>query len=105
MTGVPYMPSPCRECPWRRDVKPGKFTDSRFRALASTAYDLAVGIFTCHMSKETAPVACAGFILQQGAHNLTLRLARQRFEVSTSVPLFRTYREMAIANGVRRFFK
>lgn len=101
MSALPYMPSPCRECPWRRDVKPGKFTAARFQALARTAYDMATTIFACHMSKEGGEVACAGFVLQQGAHNLSLRMARQRFEVSASMALFTTYRNMAIANGVR----
>lgn len=98
---LPYMPSPCRECPWRRDVPVGKFTPARFQALAHTAYDLARKVFACHMSKDGGDVACAGYVLMQGAHNLAMRLARQPFEVSTDVKLFSNYREMAIANGVR----
>jgi len=95
-----YCKKPCAECPWRRDVKPGKFPAERFRVLAGTAVDLAGTIFACHMSTEEKPVACAGFLLQQGAHNMVVRMARQHFDVKTDVPLFRTYRAMAIANGV-----
>lgn len=95
-----YMKTPCPECPWRRDVPVGHFPAERFRTLAGTARDLATSIFACHLSKDEKPTACAGFVLMQGAHNLSLRLARQRFEVSTPVPLFRNYREMAVANGV-----
>lgn len=96
-----YCKRPCAECPWRQDVKPGKFTPERFRTLARTAYNMATSIFACHMSKEGGEVACAGFVLMQGAHNLSLRLSRQKFEVQSDVPLYPTYRRMAIANGVR----
>lgn len=98
---VPYCKRPCAECPWRTDVKPGKFTVARFQSLAHTAYDMARKIFACHMSKEGGEVVCAGYLLSQGAHNLSLRLARQRFDVSSDVPLHPTYRSMARANGVR----
>lgn len=91
---------PCGECPWRTDVPLGKFPPERFEALASTAYDLAGTIFACHMSKEGGEFACAGFLLQSSAHNLLCRLARMRFEVRSPYPLFGTYREMAVANGV-----
>lgn len=97
---LPYCKRPCAECPWRTDVPPGKFPASRFRALAGTAYDMARTIFACHMSKEGGEVTCAGYLIRQGAHNLTLRLAQQRFEVASDAPLFPTYRAMAIANGV-----
>lgn len=100
MTTLPYCKRPCAECPWRADVKPGKFSAERFRALAATAYNLAQTIFACHMSKEGGEVVCAGFIISQGAHNLSLRLTRQRFAVASDAPLFPTYRRMAIANGV-----
>jgi hypothetical protein len=44
---------------------------------------------------------CAGFLLQSAAHNLSVRMARQDFShVLSRYPLFATYREMAIANGV-----
>jgi Family of unknown function (DUF6283) len=53
------------------------------------------------MSKENHEFACAGFIVKSSAHNLSVRLARQDFShVHSPYPLFNTYREMAIANGV-----
>jgi hypothetical protein len=58
------------------------------------------------MSKTAAPLTCAGFLLSYGAqHNLLVRMALARGQldldkVNSNVPLFRTYREMAIANGV-----
>lgn len=92
---------PCAECPWRRDVPVGKFPPERFEVLASTAYDLSGTVFACHMSKEGGEFACAGFILQSSAHNMACRLARMPFDdVRSEYPLFETYREMAIANGV-----
>ena len=96
----PYCKRPCAECPWRTDVAPGKFPVERFVKLAHTAYDLAIGVFACHMSKEGGEMACAGFVLMQGAHNLSLRMARQRFDVASDAPLHATYRRMAVANGV-----
>lgn len=99
---LPYCKQPCAECPWRLDAKPGKFSKQRFIDLAGTAYDLAPTIFACHMSPEGGEVACAGFIISQGAHNMALRMARQRFDCRSTVVLFNTYREMAIANGVPR---
>lgn len=53
-----------------------------------------------HMSKEGGEVACAGYLLSQGAHNFSVRMARQRFDVSSDVPLYPTYRSLAIANGI-----
>jgi hypothetical protein len=98
---LPYQKRPCVECPWRIDNPPGKFTAERYRALAGTACDMATSIFACHMSKEGGEVACAGFIISQGAHNMSLRMARQRFDVHSDVPLYPTYRQLAIANGVK----
>jgi hypothetical protein len=93
---------PCAECPWRRDVPPGKFLPKRFRVLAPCSYDTARQIFACHM-KEGEEFVCAGFLLQSATQNLSVRLAkcRQMIEVSSPYPLYGTYREMAIANGVR----
>lgn len=98
---------PCAECPWRRDVPPGKFPPERFRALAHCAYDMASQVFACHMSKEGGEFACAGFLLQSAAHNYSVRMALARKTllldtVHSPHPLFATYREMAIANGVKR---
>ncbi len=92
---------PCAECPWRLDVPAGKFSPERFEALAATAYDLAGTVFACHMSKEGGEFACASFIIKSSAHNLAVRMSRQSFvHVTSDHPLFETYREMAIANGV-----
>jgi hypothetical protein len=97
----PHRKEPCAECPWRRDASPGKFPPERYRELARTAYDMSVSVFACHMSKDAKLFACAGFLLQSATHNLTVRMAFfDRRSVSSPVPLFGTYREMAIANGV-----
>jgi hypothetical protein len=97
-----YAKTPCPECPWRRDVPVGQFPPERYVALAHTAYDLSLKVFACHMSKEGGEFACAGFLLQSSAHNLSVRMADHGFEVSSPYPLYETYREMAIANGVSR---
>lgn len=101
MIDIPYCKKPCSECPWRKDVRRARFSKARFRELAKCAYDLGHILFACHKTSEDKPVTCAGFLLQQGAHNLTLRLSRQKFEVTDGgFQLFSNYREMAIANGV-----
>lgn len=104
MTDFPCRKEPCTECPWRTDVPPGKFPPERFRALANTAYDMSRTIFACHMAKEVRPFACAGFMLQSARHNLTYRInVGKTFdpdEIRSDVPLYPSYRAMAIANGV-----
>lgn len=96
---------PCGECPWRTDVEPGRFPADRYRALACTGEDMAQRLFACHKSADGRETVCAGFLLRGGVHNLTLRLAYARGEISPDVsdggyPLFDDYRAMAIANGV-----
>lgn len=104
MEPMNYVIRPCAECPWRTDVAPGQFTAARFRALARCAEDMAMTIFACHKSPQGGEFICAGFLLQQSAHNLSIRLARrtQPFDdVVSPYPLHPHYRAMAIANGVR----
>lgn len=97
---------PCAECPWRRDVKTGRFGPDRYRALANTAEDMSSRIFSCHKSAEDKPTACAGFILRGARHNLSLRLAYSRGDIGEvadgGYPLFDNFRQMAEANGVAR---
>jgi hypothetical protein len=96
-----YAKIPCAECPWRTDIPIGKFPPERYVALSPTAYDLSVTVFACHMSKEGADFACAGFLLQSSVHNLSCRMTRTKFDdVRSPYPLFDTYRELAVANGV-----
>lgn len=95
----------CSECPWRKDVPTGRFPPAAFRRLAKSTYDMSSIVFTCHKSNEDLPVVCAGFLLRGALHNLTIRLEiiYKRFDLGTvfeTVPLFRHFREMAVANGV-----
>ena len=96
---------PCAECPWRIDVAPGRFEPERYQALAATAEDLSVRIFSCHKSAEGADVVCAGFLERGAMHNLAIRLAYVSNEIelldrSGGLDLHEDYRAMAIANGV-----
>lgn len=100
MSNLPHCKRTCAECPWRRDVKPGRFPPERFRQLAGTAYDMAVRVFACHKSPEGKEFACAGAIKRTG-HSLTLRMAKiDPDEIRADGPLFEDFREMAVANGV-----
>ena len=96
---------PCAECPWRRDVSPGRFPAARFRDLARTAYDMADTVFACHKSAEDHPTMCAGFLARGALHNKTVRVAYitgqlEQADRSGMMPLYPDYRAMAVANGV-----
>jgi hypothetical protein len=99
-SAIKYAVMPCKNCPWRTDVPPGEFPPERYIALAHTAYDMARQVFACHKSPEGEEHACAGFLLQSSAHNLTLRLAGHAFDVKSHHPLYPNYRALAVANGV-----
>ena len=97
---------PCAECPWRMDVPTGVFPPDAFRTSANTAYDGAIKTFGCHMSKKTAPHTCAGFLHRHAENNIGVRLSLngERIDLDTvsdgGLPVYPSYREMAIANGV-----
>ncbi|MDW9600164.1 hypothetical protein GOA86_17560 [Sinorhizobium meliloti] len=97
---------PCEECPWRSDVPTGVFPAEAFRHSASTAYDMAPNTFACHMSGRDKPATCAGFLISGATHNLGIRLAiiAGRYDprsVRSDAPLYQSYREMTVANGVQ----
>lgn len=95
---------PCAQCPWRMDVPTGVFPAQAFRESAHTAYDAAMETFACHMSGKDKPATCAGFLLRHSVNNLQVRmrtwLDKPIGAISCKVPIYPTYREMAIANGV-----
>jgi hypothetical protein len=90
---------PCEECPWRLDAEPGQFPPERYRALTVTARDMTSQVFACHKSPPGQEHGCAGYLVQF-RHNLSVRLRGLKHPVSSAAPLFATYRDMAIANGV-----
>jgi hypothetical protein len=98
--------TPCEQCPWRRDVPTGEFPVSAYKHSATTSYDLAETTFSCHMAGRDKPATCAGFLLRGADHNLAVRLAlfARRYNPlrvhDSGLPLFESYRAMAIANGV-----
>lgn len=95
---------PCAQCPWRTDLPAGEFPAEAFRISARTAYDAAIEQFACHMTGMTS-TTCAGFLLANSVHNLGARLAAamgrlDHSAIESPYPLYGSYREMAIANGV-----
>lgn len=111
--GHGYRRSPCEKCPWRVDAI-GEFPAEAFRHSANTGTDgaklLAIGIdeathtFGCHQSGARKPATCAGYILR-GSDGIGWRIAviLGKFDprrVRETVPLFDSYFEMAVANGV-----
>jgi hypothetical protein len=99
------MSHPCAECPWRKDVVPGKFPPERFEKLAETCEEGGLHpVFACHMTPEGEEKACAGMILVVGADLNAVRLAMCTGRVNpvtilTKAPLYASYAEMAAANG------
>ena len=87
------------------NVETGVFPPEAFRVSAPTSYDMANRTFACHMS-GLASVTCAGFMLRHDENNMSVRLSRMLGTMSPEplrnpgVPVYRSYREMAIANGV-----
>ena len=72
---------------------------------AGTAYDMATSTFACHQAGASRPRMCAGFLLRGAEHNLTVRLAKIRGELTRQPTsgghrLHASYAAMAIANGV-----
>lgn len=99
-----YQRRPCAKCPWRVDAT-GEFPAEAFRHSANTCYDMSVRTFACHAAGAENSRVCAGFLLSRsGEHNLAVRMTDSRRgslpEVSSDVPMYDTYREMAVANGV-----
>lgn len=100
-----YQRRPCAECPWRLDSPVGAFPAEAYRISAPTAYDGAMETFGCHMSGAEHLSTCAGFLLANSVNSIGRRLAERVGKldmgtVSTDTPLYRSYREMAVANGV-----
>lgn len=99
------MPRPCSQCPWRSDIPVGVFPAEAFRLSAGTAYDASNRTFCCHMSGIDGARTCAGFLLANADNNVAVRISLMRGhidmdEIDSPYPLYRSYREMAEANGV-----
>lgn len=100
-----YRRKPCGTCPWRVDAV-GEFPAEAFRHSANTSYDMSEHEFCCHQSGKDKPATCAGYLLRGAAHNLKTRINVITGQVNLQavsddgLQLFKSYREMAEANGV-----
>jgi hypothetical protein len=98
-----YCQTPCPECPWRKE-KAGSFPAEAFRISALTSYDMATHTFACHMRGSKNPAVCAGFLLRGADDNLAIRIqraqGRMRDVSANGATLHKSYRAMAVANGV-----
>lgn len=93
----------CDECPWRRDVPPGRFPASRFRDLRGTVQQGFMPMFACHKTSDGQTSACVGYLMVEGLQNFTVRLAvlNGRFNpdaLRSAGPLYRSYAAMERAN-------
>jgi len=99
----------CEECPWRRDVAPGKFPLERFEALRPSVEQGFGTMFACHKSPECNKRACVGYVVNQvfgpgrGPENFNLRhaLSMGRIDpekMTITGPQYLTYDEMVEAN-------
>ena len=100
--------TPCSECPWRKDVAPGRFPPERYIALRRTAQQgFGNPIFACHKTTEGRDNACVGFLLVEGDQNFQVRMAvitgRLDYgKLKSPYPLYESYAELAAANGVEQ---
>jgi len=112
VTHYPRINRPCNECPFRTDVKVGRFAPERFKALRKTIdpnyHDIPHPMFGCHKTTGGAVRACAGWLAVCGELNLSVRLAlvMRRLPHCALMPgedwpeLYPDYETMAKANGV-----
>jgi hypothetical protein len=112
----PHRKFPCGECPFRRDTPPGKFTVQRYEALRETVGEqgnevpIGAPVFACHLSTDTAPLACAGWLAVAGIEHIGMRaeVICGRLEPEALAPrgnwpsLYGSYDEMARAQGRRQ---
>ncbi|ABM39634.1 DUF6283 family protein [Polaromonas naphthalenivorans] len=99
-----YRRKPCGGCPWLVQ-NAGAFPAEAFRHSASTAYDMARNVFSCHESGIKPAHTCAGFLLRGAGHNMAVRIGyitgRYKDDVAgADAALHDSYRAMAVANGV-----
>jgi hypothetical protein len=110
-----YRREVCGTCPWRLDAV-GEFPAEAFLLSAETGCDASgfdlhgggiLNGFACHTSGEAGRPAttCAGYILRgDKAVGWRILHARGKFDPDKvrdgGVPLFESYRAMAVANGV-----
>lgn len=101
-----YRRQPCDGCPWVKE-NTGGFPKEAFVQSAPTAYDMAEMQFGCHESGVKRNATCAGFLIAGAEHNLQTRMLKLKTDgayasgvCSGGRELFRSYREMAISNGV-----
>lgn len=109
MTALPRAKRPCGECPWRRDVLPGKFPACRYDALRNTSgtpgdeAGLHAPMFACHLSQDGRERACAGWLAVAGVEHIGVRLAVAMDRLDPAAlapgdgwpPLWDNYAEMA----------
>ena len=105
--GTAYQHHPCARCPWRLDAPIGAFPAQAFRDSAHTANDLSEVAFGCHAERPHAPKTCAGFLLAGAGHNMRFRVNVLAGKIDldklhTTVELYDSYVDMAVANGVDR---
>lgn len=104
------MRKQCDECPWRRDVPTGRFSEQRFRDLRKTVEEGFETMFACHKTPECNKMACVGYVVNQvfsplsdGPQNFNLRMALSTGKIDPEKmtlvgPQYLSYDEMEEAN-------
>lgn len=97
----------CSECPWRKDVPPGRFTVARFEDLRGCIEQGFGRMFACHKTSEEDKKACVGYVLNalrpegEGPQNFNLRHALGRYidpeQMKLVGPQYETYDDMVEA--------
>lgn len=68
---LPHKVKPCDSCPFRKDTMQGWLGKGRMEEILNS------GSFTCHKTKDTNRLQCAGHMLIKGNENDFVQLANR----------------------------
>lgn len=102
-----HRSKPCSTCPYRKDSALGRFPPKAYTEAAEVSYDMAQKTFACHEAGVERATVCAGFLLTNAHNNMRVRIAQidgrytpDKVGNPDNVPLYASYKDMAVANGV-----
>jgi hypothetical protein len=108
------LASPCKSCPYRRDVPSGVWAEEEYAKLAKYDGEIieqftkgATGLFLCHQQNNAL---CSGWLGCHGPDELLAmrlnfeRVAPEAYAYKTDVPLFSSGAEAA-AHGLKEIEK
>jgi len=68
--------TPCKNCPWRKSVRPHDIPGGGLeldKDLTKEGLPFLGAVMQCHLTADTEPQPCAGFVTQVGFESVALR--------------------------------